>query len=69
MRQPDKETVRAFAHIAQNVPRVAKYFEECYQTELERLPVTTNNLGVAQGRCQILGEIHKLLRDAPQSAA
>ena len=44
MIQPDKETVRAFAHIVQNVPRVAKYLEDQYRTELERLPLTANNV-------------------------
>mgnify|MGYP003641533684 CR=1 FL=1 len=68
MIQPDKETVRAFAHIVQNVPRVAKYLEDQYRTELERLPLTANNVAVAQGRCQVLGEVCKLLSEAPHAA-
>lgn len=69
MIQPDKDTIKAFAHVAQNVPRVAKFFNEQYRSELERLPATVNNLAVAQGRCQVLGEVCKLLTDAPNAAA
>ncbi len=66
MIKPDEDIIKAFAHVAQNVPRVAKYFDECYRTELERLPtVAAKAQGVASGRCQILKEVTDLLRDAP----
>ncbi len=67
MIKPDNETIRAFAHVSQNVPRVGKYLEEWYSTELGRLPVTANNVAIAQGRCQILGELCKLLSDSTEA--
>jgi hypothetical protein len=62
MIQPDPDTIKAFAHVAQNVPRVAKYLDEQYRTELERLPtVARDTQALASGRCQVLGEMCKLL--------
>ena len=41
MIKPDADTVRAFAHVAQNVPRVGAYLDECFKQELERLADTS----------------------------
>jgi hypothetical protein len=69
MIQPDLDTIKAFAHISQNVTRVAKFLDEQYHAELERLPVTARDKqGIASGRCQVLGELCKLLADSPQVA-
>jgi len=38
MIKPDEEVVRAFAHIAQNVPAAKAYLDEQYHIELKRLP-------------------------------
>lgn len=64
MIKPDQETLRAFAHVEQNVPRIGAYIAECYRTELNRLPLVANNVAIAQGRCQILSELCKLLAPA-----
>jgi hypothetical protein len=70
MIKPDKDTVLAFAHVAQNVPRVAKFLKDQYNTELERLPsVGAQSQALASGRCQVLGEVCKLLSEAPSVAA
>jgi len=69
MIKPDPDTIKAFAHIAHNVPRVAKFLSEQYQAELERLPVTAiDKQGIASGRCQVLGELCKILADSPEVA-
>jgi len=69
MIKPDEEVVRAFAHIAQNVPAAKAFIDEQYRTELERLPVANGSTGIAQGRCQVLQELHRLLNDAPEIVA
>ena len=69
MIQPSATVVRALAHISQNVPAVRDWIVECADTELNRLPQTVNNMAVAQGRCQVLEELRKLLIDAPDLAA
>ena len=70
MIKTDADTVRAFAHVAQNVPRVGAYLDECFKQELERLPDTSReNQPLASGRCQVLKELTRLLKDAPQLVA
>jgi len=62
MIKPDDDTIKAFVHVAQNVPRVGKFIAEQYNAELKRLPVTASDKqGIASGRCQVLGEITDLL--------
>ena len=69
MIKPDAEVVRAFAHIAQNVPAAKQWLDEQYHTELKRLPFTNGSTDIAKGRCQVLGEITNLLNDAPEFVA
>lgn len=69
MRQPDEQVIRALAHIAQNAPAAKNWIVEQAEYELARLPSVTNNFAVAQGRCQVLGELRKLLIDAPDLVA
>jgi hypothetical protein len=69
MIKPTDEEVRAFAHIAQNVPAAKAFINKQYHTELERLPVANGSTGIAQGRCQVLQEISNLLNDAPEIVA
>jgi hypothetical protein len=68
MIQPNPDEIKAFAHVAQNVPRVAKFLEGQYRAELERLPKTAaDKQGIASGRCQVLGELCKLLAEATEA--
>lgn len=70
MIQPDSDVLKAFAHVAQNVPRVGVYLTEWRDHEVSRLPVMAiGNQAVASGRCQILQEMCKLLKDAPNVGA
>lgn len=68
MQKPDPEIIRAFAYTAQNVPMVKKFFVDWAASELKRLPVVLNQTAVAQGRCQVLGEIASLFEEAPDLA-
>jgi len=43
MIQPDEAVLKAFAHIAQNVPAARDFIAEWYAMELDRLPAATNN--------------------------
>ena len=68
MIQADERTLKAFSHIAQNVPVAVEWLESWRDLELDRLPQVMNNVAVAQGRCQVLGEVCKLLSEAPHAA-
>jgi len=69
MIQPNARTIKALAHIKQNVPAVEEWLEEWFATEINRLPQTISNVAIAQGRCQVLGEICNTLKKAPELAA
>jgi len=68
MIRPDEQTVKALAHVAQNVPAVGKWLKQWSTTELKRLPAAVNHSAVAQGRCQVLEEISDLFEQAPSLA-
>jgi hypothetical protein len=70
MIKADDKVLRAFAHVAQNVPAVGEWLEAWATMELKRLPsVGKEAVAVAQGRCQVLDEIVDLIRNAPAHAA
>jgi hypothetical protein len=40
-----------------------------YRQELEQLPSVGQNVALAQGRCQVLKELHDLMKKSPEIAA
>ena len=69
MIKPTDDVLKAFAHVAQNVPRVGVFLAEWETIELDRLPHAVGNVAVAQGRCQVLREVNNLLNTASGSVA
>jgi hypothetical protein len=69
MIRPSPQVVRAFAGVAKQYPDVLEFVRDWKLHELEALPMATQNSAVAQGRCQVLGELYKLLASAPDLAA
>ena len=69
MIQPDAQVLKGLAHISQNVPAVKDWLVACANVELDRLPQTVTSTAVAQGRCQVLQELKRLLNEAPELAA
>jgi hemoglobin-like flavoprotein len=65
MIRPQLELVEMFARMASNYPEVAKWLNEWRQHELEQLPnVSTAAVATAQGRCQVLTELCKLVNNS-----
>lgn len=69
MKAPDEDQLRHFAHLGTNGPGVVEYIEQWFKFELHRLPSVSNNVAVAQGRCQVLGELVRLISEAPTLVA
>lgn len=69
MLKPDLKIIQSFAVIAKQYDLVLEFLDNWYRFELERLPYVTNNLAVSQGRCQVLSELVKLIREAPETVA
>lgn len=69
MIRPDQKVIKALAVTARSYPEVLDWLRDWRQHELEQLPMAVNNPAPLQGRCQVLGELYKLVKDAPEMAA
>jgi hypothetical protein len=69
MIRPDERTLKALATVANQYPEIVQFLDTWRQHELETLPSVTNNVTLQQGRCQVLGEISKLVNQSPTIAA
>lgn len=70
MVRPPPEIVQMWASLSRSHPHLSDWLEEWRQRELDQLPyVAGANVMLAQGRCQVLTEIHKLVHDAPELSA
>jgi len=68
MKRPSPEVVKALAQIVHQYPEVAQFIQEWGSDELSRLPNATQNVALAQGRCQVLLELIKLIIESPELA-
>lgn len=69
MKQPTPEIIHALANSVRQYPVIQEWLGEWRLSELERLPSVGQNVALAQGRCQVLGELYKLVSESPDLAA
>lgn len=69
MKQPTPEIIHALAQSVRQYPVIQEWLGEWRLSELERLPSVGQNVALAQGRCQVLGELYKLVSESPDLAA
>lgn len=70
MIRPDPELVEKLARVASHYPDVVEWLNDWRMHELEQLPnVAPNVVGVAQGRCQVLTELCKLVNNSRDLSA
>jgi hypothetical protein len=69
MIRPDPKVVKALAITSRQYPEVLRFLEDWRMRELEQLPNAINNAALMQGRCQVLGELYKLVKESPELAA
>lgn len=70
MKQATPELIHALANSVRQYPIILEWMGEWRMTELERLPsVGPQSVTLAQGRCQILSELYKLMNESPDLAA
>jgi len=69
MIRPDAKTLQSMAAVSKQFPEILEFIEAWRLHELETLPSVINNVALQQGRCQVLGEIVKLIKEAPSTAA
>lgn len=68
MIRPTPQVLRALANVARDRD-IMDFLQSWRMHELENLPQALNNPALAQGRCQVLGELFKLITEAPNMAA
>ena len=69
MKQATPEVILALANSVRQYPVLLEWLGEWRMSELERLPSVGQNVTLAQGRCQVLGEIYRLASESPDLAA
>ena len=69
MIRPDAKTLQSLATVSKQFPEILEFIDTWRLQELETLPSVLNNVTLQQGRCQVLGEITKLIKDAPSTSA
>ena len=69
MKRPSPEVIKALANTVRQYPKVLEWLEGWSAEELSRLPNATQNTALAHGRCQILIELSKLIKESPETAA
>lgn len=70
MKQAAPEVIHALANSVRQYPVLLEWMGEWRMSELERLPsVGAQNVTLAQGRCQVLTELFRLMSESPDLAA
>lgn len=70
MTRPDPELIRVLTNMTGQYPMFVEWLGSWRQRELETLPnIAPQAVAIAQGRCQVLTELLKLLQDSPELAA
>jgi len=70
MIQPKPELVEMIAKMSGHYPEIKKWLSDWRQHELEQLPnVSAAAVATAQGRCQVLTELCKLVNNSRDLAA
>lgn len=69
MIKPEHQVIKVLGSTVRQHPEVSAWVESWYLHELETLPHVVNTPAIYQGRCQVLGELVKFLREVPAMAA
>ena len=69
MIKPEPQVIKALALTVRQHPEILEWLEQWEMHELRRLPSAVNHPAVFQGRCQVLGEVVSLAKEAPALAA
>ena len=67
MINPKPEVVKSIATVSRQYPEILEWFKEWRDHELQTLPSVLQNTALAQGRCQVLSEITRLIEQSPET--
>lgn len=69
MLRPSPSVIKALANTVRQYPELLDWITEWRMQELESLPHAIKDPTLMQGRCQVLGELYRLAKEAPEHAA
>ena len=69
MIRPEPHVIHALASTVRQHPELLDWLDEWHDHELKQLPNVTTNVALAQGRCQVLGELIRVAKESPEVAA
>ena len=69
MIRPEPDVIKALAIMARQHPQALEWLEGWLNHELKQLPNVTQNVSIAQGRCQVLKEIYTVIKESPDNTA
>lgn len=69
MIKPEPEVIKALAIAIRQNPILLEWLAGWRMHELENLPNAINNPALSQGRCQVLSELYRFAKEAPDIAA
>ena len=67
MISPKPEVVKSIATVSRQYPEILEWLKEWRDHELQPLPSVLQNTALAQGRCQVLSEITRLIEQSPET--
>ena len=67
MINPKPEVIQSLATVCRQYPEVLNWLQEWRDHELQKLPSVLQNTALAQGRCQVLSEITRLIEQSPET--
>lgn len=68
MPRPEAPLIKDLSLMVRQYPSIVVWLEQWCDRELRELPRTSDHTATAQGRCQVLMELHELLLKAPDYA-
>ena len=69
MIRPEPDVIKALAIMARQHHQALEWLEGWLNHELKQLPNVTQNVSLAQGRCQVLKEIYTVIKESPDNTA
>lgn len=66
MRYPEPKVIKALALATRQYPEILEWIGDWRAQELDALPYSTNTPALSQGRCQVLSELYKFAKEAPE---
>ena len=69
MIRPEPDVIKALAIMARQHPQALEWLEGWLNHKLKQLPNVTQNVSLAQGRCQVLKEIYTVIKESPDNTA